>query len=635
MKPTIFISYRRSDTAERAHRVADWLKLQYGQRHVFIDLLDIGGGTDFARVIENKIAESNVMIVVIGDQWVDEMAHRSASPEEDFVRLEVRTGLKQTRLLIPLLTDHDISIDKDRLPEDVRNIVRHNFMYARLSDFHHDMEELQEAIDAQYPAFQRGQRVRRLAFSGIIALALLLLVSLAGSFLLQAVAPIDTPQATPFETVDFGVIITHFYIEDDSSVSRTDANRLISNVATHIASELEDYENSLGFSIGIIPPDAVGVIEGDTRAERERNARDLAAQYRANIVLYGVVSASDNGTLLVEPEYYIAQSNFADGLELTGDFRFGEPIQVAAASDNLTQAIQLEQPLSERFDLLSRVIVGLTYTQLHYPREAVETYRTILDTGWGDTRGLEVIYVLLGNAYLKIAEEDFNSNAVTPETATTIGSAIAAYEDALTITEGYARSYVGQGASQYYLWLYNFYSGFPLIPFTLQHGLDLLEEAERAPVQSREIEIQVRRLYWQVRLSRILLEFHQDSLDDDTVQDLITNINSYGAQIINLYQQDNRADLMPYAAEANIELGRFEQEQGDCTTAVEYYEAAADLVTDSRRRMAVFGWIGECQLELGNLEAARSAAQTALEIAQDLGDSQSEETYRSLLSEIN
>ncbi len=47
--PKIFVSYRRIDSQERAHRIADWLVLKYGRENVFIDVDTIGASTRIMR----------------------------------------------------------------------------------------------------------------------------------------------------------------------------------------------------------------------------------------------------------------------------------------------------------------------------------------------------------------------------------------------------------------------------------------------------------------------------------------------------------------------------------------------------------------------------------------------------------
>jgi formylglycine-generating enzyme required for sulfatase activity len=146
--PKIFVSYRRMDSEERAQRIADWLVNKYGFDNVFIDVDRIGGGADFIKAIEDSLDQTDVLLVIIGKKWVDELTRRSTLPDVDFVRLEVRTGLEKIPLVIPVLTDKSIEIRPNQLPDDIRTLTRRNFRSARGGqDFHRDMDIIKDTID--------------------------------------------------------------------------------------------------------------------------------------------------------------------------------------------------------------------------------------------------------------------------------------------------------------------------------------------------------------------------------------------------------------------------------------------------------------------------------------------------------
>ena len=68
-KDKIFINYRRDDAGGFAGRLADSLGAYFGPGRVFRDVTGIDYGDDFERVIDEKLAESGALIVVIGDRW--------------------------------------------------------------------------------------------------------------------------------------------------------------------------------------------------------------------------------------------------------------------------------------------------------------------------------------------------------------------------------------------------------------------------------------------------------------------------------------------------------------------------------------------------------------------------------------
>ena len=151
--PKIFVSYRRADTQERAHRIADWLILKYGRENVFIDVDTIGAGEDFKLKIEDSLHQTDVLLIIIGDKWVEILNERLGSPDLDLVRHEVTIGLERVQMVIPVLTRRDIDIRATYLPDDIKPMMRRNFRFARgEQDFHRDMQHLKDEIDERFPS---------------------------------------------------------------------------------------------------------------------------------------------------------------------------------------------------------------------------------------------------------------------------------------------------------------------------------------------------------------------------------------------------------------------------------------------------------------------------------------------------
>jgi len=191
--PKIFVSYRRIDSQERTHRIADWLVLKYGLENVFVDVDTIGGGDDFAQTIRQSLSTSDVILVIIGEQWVDELYQRALRKENDFVRIEVREGLKSVPLVIPVLLDRNIHIDPRQLPPDVRDITSLNYMYVRPSpDFHSDMDRIKNQIDSKFAKPHRIRLLVGLLLAGII-------LAFAGISISNIIPDVvtDTPTETP------------------------------------------------------------------------------------------------------------------------------------------------------------------------------------------------------------------------------------------------------------------------------------------------------------------------------------------------------------------------------------------------------------------------------------------------------
>ncbi len=89
---SIFLSYRRADAAGHAGRLHDSLTEHFGPDQVFHDYADIEAGSDFVQAIEQAIAATSVLVVVIGDTWLTVTlpdGRRRLDVPDDAVRLEV------------------------------------------------------------------------------------------------------------------------------------------------------------------------------------------------------------------------------------------------------------------------------------------------------------------------------------------------------------------------------------------------------------------------------------------------------------------------------------------------------------------------------------------------------------------
>ena len=88
----IFISYRRDDSQAWAGRLYDALRRTFGPTRVFRDIDTLEAGVDYAEAIEQWLAKSDVVLVVIGPRWLtaaDPNGRRRLDDPDDLARLEV------------------------------------------------------------------------------------------------------------------------------------------------------------------------------------------------------------------------------------------------------------------------------------------------------------------------------------------------------------------------------------------------------------------------------------------------------------------------------------------------------------------------------------------------------------------
>jgi hypothetical protein len=67
----IFISCRREDSQHAAGRLVDRLTQSFGRERIFMDVDAVESGLDFLDVINARVAESFVFLVVIGAGWAN------------------------------------------------------------------------------------------------------------------------------------------------------------------------------------------------------------------------------------------------------------------------------------------------------------------------------------------------------------------------------------------------------------------------------------------------------------------------------------------------------------------------------------------------------------------------------------
>ncbi|NMG75427.1 ankyrin repeat domain-containing protein [Aromatoleum diolicum] len=141
----IFISYRRDDTSGHAGRVFDRLSRHFGADRVYRDVDSIGAGEDFADAIRHKIHQSDVLLVLIGRDWLtatDDEGHWRLADDKDFVRVEIVTALKRKIRVIPvLLQDAAMPRAKD-LPADLAALAQRNAFEIRDTSFDQDIAQL-------------------------------------------------------------------------------------------------------------------------------------------------------------------------------------------------------------------------------------------------------------------------------------------------------------------------------------------------------------------------------------------------------------------------------------------------------------------------------------------------------------
>jgi tetratricopeptide (TPR) repeat protein len=146
----IFISYRWVDSDAIAGRIRDRLGGRYGDDAVFQDINSIPFGKDIRQRIQEALAQSDVLIAIIGPQWLgaDERGHARIHDETDAVRIEVETALQKSIPVIPLLIGTAKMPNAAQLPGSLKKLAFINAAPIDTGrDFHQHMERLFGVLD--------------------------------------------------------------------------------------------------------------------------------------------------------------------------------------------------------------------------------------------------------------------------------------------------------------------------------------------------------------------------------------------------------------------------------------------------------------------------------------------------------
>lgn len=156
----IFISYRREETAYPAGWLYDRLADRYGGGQVFKDVDSIQLGDDFVESITRAVGSCDVVLVLIGDEWLtiaDEHGRRRLDDPDDFVRLEVQAALTRNVRVIPILVDTARMPRADELPESLNRLVRRQALEFSPARFEFDTSRLFKVLDNTLAEVRRTQ----------------------------------------------------------------------------------------------------------------------------------------------------------------------------------------------------------------------------------------------------------------------------------------------------------------------------------------------------------------------------------------------------------------------------------------------------------------------------------------------
>jgi hypothetical protein len=141
----VFVSYRRSDSAGHSGRLMDALVEGFEPQQLFRDIEAIEAGADFVEAINRAVADSSVMLVVIGPQWLTAQTSdgkRRIDQDNDFVRLEIEAALSLDLRVIPVLVGGASMPSAEELPASLKPLARRQAQEISDRRWDYDVDQL-------------------------------------------------------------------------------------------------------------------------------------------------------------------------------------------------------------------------------------------------------------------------------------------------------------------------------------------------------------------------------------------------------------------------------------------------------------------------------------------------------------
>ena len=137
----VFISYRRDDTEDIAHRLyKKLLELGVEKSKIFFDRHDIPGGAHFPDHLREQLVKCDVILVLIGKHYFSiqpETGKSRLHDPEDWVREEIRYGLSTGKTVVPVVFEDDkiartdLFPGKTRLPTAIADLSKRQAHFIR------------------------------------------------------------------------------------------------------------------------------------------------------------------------------------------------------------------------------------------------------------------------------------------------------------------------------------------------------------------------------------------------------------------------------------------------------------------------------------------------------------------------
>jgi hypothetical protein len=144
----VFVSYRRSDSPGHAGRIQDALRGRFGKANVFYDVATLQGGVDFTLAIKDALAQSDLVVVILGREWARRSWRDRLTPRADWVRFEIEYARQLGKPILPVVVGGAAMPSARSLPPALAFLTTINAALMRDESWDPDVERLLDRLPA-------------------------------------------------------------------------------------------------------------------------------------------------------------------------------------------------------------------------------------------------------------------------------------------------------------------------------------------------------------------------------------------------------------------------------------------------------------------------------------------------------
>jgi hypothetical protein len=159
---TLFISYRRADTHVWGRLIMEYLTKAIPGVEVLLDVVSSVPGDVFPEAIERNVRRADLVLALIGKEWLREVQDRDALSRNDYMRAELRFAIDSKVRIIPLLVDGAFMPQDSELPEDIRPVARLHAVNMSNETLDRDAPYLVETIRKMLEMKKKAKAVKAL-----------------------------------------------------------------------------------------------------------------------------------------------------------------------------------------------------------------------------------------------------------------------------------------------------------------------------------------------------------------------------------------------------------------------------------------------------------------------------------------